>query len=504
MNEATVERPQAVSGRDFVAYIVRGPKSKKEETNWYWRIRRRGHDRKTVWMGWCTRQEVIDRVIELDPREKKVPAEEAEQEPTQTQGPTQTSNPENRMLKVAIVSDMDHAKSLTQALRAEGHMGFNFPDAISSIPPTMDVIVCRWRSTSHRSYNVCNEEKRKGRLVVFENGVTRAVEAVRAIANGTWEEPSLASNSEEDASARTWVNDPTSVEDEQTDRQRREQSCLESIEEIIDKGGLFFPELARRSPSQARDALQCVTYDKKDRVKRTAVFEAFNELERFRDSTIEAQFDALREEKKYPEGAIWWVANESGTGTEPFLARESLSPAQLQELAGGLTHPGRTYVHEEPLVLMQMRTNPPVVKILVEPPVVEIEVPIPVVEEAPSPEVTEIPTPQLFRINTFGVPAPILDPKAEKELIEYLEIVSAHLDQMKLGAIPSALLLRTGLCIENGLIALSIVHLAGPEGTCCGGPGTKTSLVPAVVTCGACQRHEFFKFATWYTKSLAN
>jgi len=441
-------------------------------------------------MGWSTREAMVNRLDLLEAGQE--PALEEPEDSTQPQQPqipekqmTAAAATKKKALKIAIVSNTDHAKSLTQALRAEGHIGFNFPDISGEVPSSMDVIVCRTKSISHRAYGVCIEERRKGvRPVVFENGVTRAVEAIRAIAEGTWIAPSLATD-EDDASSRSWAdgNRPGRL------------TGLEVIEEVIDKGGLFFTELIRRSPSQARDALQCVVYDKKDRVKRTAVFDALNEFNAFSPATIEAQFEALQAEGKYPAGQIWWTETE-GTGIESLLMREPLTQTQLQQLASGLTRPGRVYTVNEPVELKEMLgLEPEPQTALIEEPVLEEPI-----ESEPEP-IAPVPEPEPVPAPVVEVAPTVMDPKHEKELLEYLEIVATHLDLMNLSAIPVELLRRTGLWVENGLIALSIVHMAAPNGVCCGGPGTKTSLVPEAVTCPACQKHSFFAFASWYAKA---
>jgi hypothetical protein len=434
-------------------------------------------------------------------------AEEAEQEDEKNNGnaaplPPRQILPTRQMLKVAIVSNIDHAKSVTKALKEEGHLGFNFPDVSGAIPSSMDVIICRTKSISHTAYNICNEERRKGlRPVIFENGVARAVESVRAIANGTWVEPTTGDSSEEDEEGEL---DPSTEESEKQVSRRR---CRESIEEIITKGGLFLLPLIRRSPSQARDALECVTYHKKDRVIRTAVYDAFSELQNFKEATIEEQFEEVCVEKSYVEAKLWWQEENGVTavGVETVLLRAPLSSGQLQELAEGLTRPGRDYLTTEPEGMV-VEAEEQEEAVPVEVPDLTEEVPLiveePIVEEEVEPEPEPEPEPLPPAPEPKSVVEPpvktelrhMLDP--EKELSDLLSMLRLQMEEMGVFSLDSAQLSAAGL---SGSLEVAIIHLPVPGGVGCRlTQWGRSSANLQKVTCPSCRESEQFKLLTWW------
>jgi hypothetical protein len=422
---------------------------------------------------------------------------------------TRTVNPEEdwmtgdtqirKVLKIAIVSKTDHAKSVTKRLKALGHMGFNFPNVSGPIPSSMDVIICRTKSTSHGAYDICNEAKRQGRTVVFENGVSKAVVAVKAIAAGTWVEPSLVS----DTTAET--PEISSEEDDVlSDRQRRRSACQESIVEIIAKGGVFFPLLCRRSPSQARDALEGIPWSRKHGVKRRAVYAAFNELKKLKEPTIEAQYEELRSEQSHHEGQLWWTET-SATGSFTFLSRVALTEPQREAFAAALTRPGRTYLTEEPEELTSVEALPDAEPVELPPEPEEPEVMddgIQVSHEPPAEVEVEsevvVAPPVEVATDANESDDEDLSAQAEKDMSDLLFLLREQLEKMELTSVPESFLNGAGL---RGSVQLALIHLATPKGGV--GCGSKSVLLSsrvdlARVTCPECRTSEAFTYAAFY------
>jgi len=428
---------------------------------------------------------------------------------------------EKKMLKVAIVSSREHAQSLADRIKREGHVGFNFPDVSGPIPSSMDVIVCRTRSISHAAYDVCVAEKRAGyRPVVFENGVSKAAEAVSAIAAGTWEEPSLAVLTEE-----TSEDVETELKEALSARQHRRSACQNDILEIIEKGGLFFPLLVQRSPSQARDALESVSRPRKKRVVRGRVYEAFSRLQKYKEATVEQQFEAVL--GAYPTSTLWWK-EDSATGSVDILLRESLTDKQLGELATGLTRKGRVYltpmgsrrvalpVTEEPPQLVQTEQVEVVEAEVVEAeeesvneavpvvvPVVPVVVPV-VVEAALLYEEEEVAV-EVAPVEVVGEDEPEqggddstdgIDLMAEKDLRDLLGLLREQMEKMSMRSIETVLLTNAGL---RGTVELATIHMSSRSGSAC---GSDTALLKTrdleTVTCAACKDSEAFALLSWW------
>jgi hypothetical protein len=481
------KKPESIKGEHVRASVQRGPKKGSGgPVQWYWRIRERGKTGAQLWGGWATVDEVRVRMTQYHDYVRK-----------NDKGHTPNKQ-ESKMLKVAIVSKTDHAKSVTKRLKELGHMGFNFPDVSGPIPSSMDVIICRVKSTSHGAYDICNEAKRQGRIVVFENGVSKTIEAVKAIADGTWVEPSLVP----DTAAET----PSEEAEVLSDKQRRRSASRESILEIIDKGGIFSPLLCRRSPSQARDALEGVPWSRKHGVKRSAVYAAFNELKKLKESTIEAQYEELRSEQSHHEGQLWW-AEEAATGSITFLSRVAITESQRGSFADALTRPGRTYGTEEPEELTSVAVLPdaePVelptepeepevmddgIQVSHEPPV-EIEVEAEVVAAPP----VEVATDE----TEVGGDDEDLGAQAEKDMRDLLFLLREQLEKMELTSVPESSLNEAGL---RGSVQLALTHLASPIGGV--GCGSKSALLSsrvdlARVTCPKCRTSEAFTYAAFY------
>lgn len=497
------KKPDAVKTEGFIASVDRGPKAPvRGEPEWYWRIRSRGKDRARMWSGWATMTGIQVRLQGLKDQE----AENEDNTKEKSVG-----------LKVAIVSNMDHAKSVARALKDAGHTGFPFPKVKGRIPPSMDVILCRDRSTSHGAFDICNEERRRGnRPVVIENGVRRAVDAINAIAAGTWEEPNLVAGS----AGEEEPEQTESVED--SSRQKRRDAASELIQTIVQKGGLFFPSLLHRTPSQARDALEAVPYPKKDRVVRTAVFRAFSDLAKEKETMVEAQFEALREDS--PVQLLWWADRTEGLpeakGQEVIIVRRELNGEQLTALAGALSYEGRTYsleepeitveeevVHDEPTPLTAEADHFPddreeeLEEAVASWGLGDLDVGSPVAEQAPEPGAA--PEPEQEEAAGGDDPGPDVGAQ-ERELVEFLAFVASQMDIMGLTRVPEGLLSRAGLCIEDVALSLSIVHLLTPGGAACGGAGTQSSLAPGKVNCKHCQATEMYEYAAWLAEQGGN
>lgn len=464
--------PENEKTAGFIASVTRGPKSPvRGQPEWYWRVRERNKVRKQVWSGWASTSEIKAKLDRLEAENKET-----------TVG-----------LKVAIVSNMDHAKSVARALREAGHTGFPFPTVKGRIPPSMDVILCRDRSTSHGAFDICNEERRRGnRPVVIENGVRKAVDAINAIAAGTWEPPNLAPDVTEEV--------PVSETEEENKKVVMRGAVAEDIRTIVRKGGVFFPALLDRTPSQARDALENVPYSKKLRVVRTAVFQALTRLRsapKAARSMVPEVFSELIDALLVKElvgttefkcQSIWWLDLEGNSvGEEILLVRSELSDKQLHALCEALSYEKKTYSVEEPVVAVHDPPTPMTAEAdhFPEEPILAEPEPAPTPEPEPEPELND-------------------SEEQEKDLLEFLVFAATQLSLMGLERVPDTVLSRAGLCIEDGSLAVSIIHLLAPGGAPCGGAGTRSSLSTAEVTCKECKSTAVFEYAAWLAEQGGN
>jgi hypothetical protein len=491
------KKPESIKGERVRASVERGPKKGAGPggVQWYWRIRERGTVGKQLWSGWAT---VANARIRLNGLEGNAIISAPSPKKSNNNPASKASKQESRMLKVAIVSNVDHAKSVTRKLKELGHMGFNFPEVSGPIPSSMDVIICRIKSTSHLAYNICNEEKRRGvRPVIFENGVSKAVQAIKDIASGSWVEPSLAPDPDVEAT-------PGEEGTEQSDRQRRRTACRDAIVEIIDKGGLFSPILCHRSPSQARDALESVPWDRKHRVKRGAVYVAFNDLHSLKEGTIEAQYEALQADGKYHADQVWW-AEEAAIGSLSLLTRTPLTDRQRRAFTEGMTRPGRTYLTEKPEELTGVESLPEAEPVelpeeIEEPEVMDDGIQVshePPEEVEAEPEVVVAPPVEVATDESEADEGDSGNPEqAEKDLRDLLLLLREQMEKMELKSLDEAALHEAGL---RGSVHLALVHLSSPVGVGCGSEAALLqSRVLDRVTCPECQASEAWAFAEFY------
>jgi len=81
-------------------------------------------------------------------------------------------------MKIAIISKEDHAKSMVNMLRDDGHEIVLLGSRPTMVPPTVDLLICRSVSCSHGATDLALKWKRDGKKVIFDSGVTRVKEEV--------------------------------------------------------------------------------------------------------------------------------------------------------------------------------------------------------------------------------------------------------------------------------------------------------------------------------------
>lgn len=407
-----------------------------------------------------------------------------------------------KALKVAIASHWDHAKSLTRALKEAGHLGFVYTEA-ENIPPSMDVIICRWKSTSHNFYNICHAEAQLGRRpVIFRNGVKAAVERVQAVASGTWVQdsmlPSWASAAEDEEPEIT--PEQAAVRDEEIAKLARQSDMEKALSSVVEKGGLFSLSLLSLSGEKVRDVLSGVPYATPGRVKRNAVVESVRMLTKSRRAAVAAR---LQEQLQNPESNSAWLYDANGEKTEQVLCHEPMSVDQMQHYAKGLTdtvkQPGQSWHATPPEQVVQVQV---VSEVLQEDIKIEEQPPEPVVESKPdvNPEpalpIEVVPEP------SQAVEPEVMSDKVMREVGDILDILAMTLDGYGVKELSDDFLARFGVSISGKHLALSVVHMASPNGVCCNGASTKTSVNPIKVTCKACKSTEMYANFAWFHTAM--
>ena len=92
-----------------------------------------------------------------------------------------------KQIHVGIISKPSHAKAHAERLKKEGYSVELLGGKPSRLPTRCDVIVCRIASSSHAGFDLANAARVRGRLVIFEDGVTGILNELRAL-NETYEE----------------------------------------------------------------------------------------------------------------------------------------------------------------------------------------------------------------------------------------------------------------------------------------------------------------------------
>ena len=80
---------------------------------------------------------------------------------------------------VGIISKADHCKTHVRELTRLGYRVVNLGPNPATIPPRIDVTVCRRISSSKAAYRLAQDHKQSGATVIFEDGVGGVVSAVR-------------------------------------------------------------------------------------------------------------------------------------------------------------------------------------------------------------------------------------------------------------------------------------------------------------------------------------
>jgi hypothetical protein len=89
-----------------------------------------------------------------------------------------------RAVKVGIISKASHANSHAAALRKLGYEVVILGSRPSAIPASIDILVCRKASSSHRGSDLAMEAKHRGRKVIVANGVNEIVSQIQALVGG--------------------------------------------------------------------------------------------------------------------------------------------------------------------------------------------------------------------------------------------------------------------------------------------------------------------------------
>lgn len=83
------------------------------------------------------------------------------------------------MTKIGIISKEAHAKSHVRVLRERGYNPIVLGGEATSIPPSLDVLVCRVASCSHTASALAQRTLREGHMpVIFENGISEILSAL--------------------------------------------------------------------------------------------------------------------------------------------------------------------------------------------------------------------------------------------------------------------------------------------------------------------------------------
>lgn len=86
-----------------------------------------------------------------------------------------------KQLHVGIVSKPSHAKAHAERLKKEGYSVELLGGKPSRLPTRCDVIVCRVSSSSHAGFDLANAARKRGRVVIFEDGMTGIMQALEAM-----------------------------------------------------------------------------------------------------------------------------------------------------------------------------------------------------------------------------------------------------------------------------------------------------------------------------------
>ena len=88
---------------------------------------------------------------------------------------------DGKQLHVGIVSKPSHAKAHAERLKKEGYSVELLGGKPSRLPTRCDVIVCRVSSSSHAGFDLANAARKRGRVVIFEDGMTGIMQSLNAM-----------------------------------------------------------------------------------------------------------------------------------------------------------------------------------------------------------------------------------------------------------------------------------------------------------------------------------
>ena len=88
-------------------------------------------------------------------------------------------------MNIGIISKESHAKSHRKALAAQGHQVHMMGGNPGSVPPSLDILICRPASCSHGGYAKAMTHRRNGSIeVIIANGITEIMRSLKAISGG--------------------------------------------------------------------------------------------------------------------------------------------------------------------------------------------------------------------------------------------------------------------------------------------------------------------------------
>ena len=160
-------------------------------------------------------------------------------------------------MKVGIISEETHAKTVSALLSESGHQVVLLGGRPSYIPPTLDVLVCRVAGSSHHGSDIALQWKRSGKPVIFANGNNAIIDEVNKLAGNVPTIPSAALSMAAKGAVQAGVIDEKPPEAQQPLPLPPEKLTLKaSLNGLMDTLGFFCPLLHRLTLEQATEVLQ--------------------------------------------------------------------------------------------------------------------------------------------------------------------------------------------------------------------------------------------------------
>jgi hypothetical protein len=227
---------------------------------------------------------------------------------------------------IGIISKPEHAKGLIKALAETDYKPTILGGDPTTLPPSFNVIVCRYKSCSHGASWLASEELRAAsRPVIFENGSERVLQCLKEIDAGTYTQAPAPSNLGS-------VNTPPAPQPKASPKPKKVR-VIDALATVIEQGGFYFNKMRERSPSQCIDLMQGVG-SIKGRKAAAVTTEALELIEAASPTNVPSLLTQLRKSGKYAEQQLWTEASPRNVSRSLFiLASKPLSPQQLGRLA---------------------------------------------------------------------------------------------------------------------------------------------------------------------------